>query len=621
MLCSIFERSTRLATSLKSLSLFYSKRLFSRPEGECRPEEGRATKWPGRRGVRGAIVGCCLAIIPILAVSAEIVTTKITATTARFGNMSSSVVKGNLQGNLVGAVTGNVRGKVFGNISGNVTGNSSGTFIGRVNGTYTITSFTNISSAKVAIGSTKATLDISIDQNVNTLTIPSNLTLNPINGAIITIAAGKTLTINGRLVDPGRQCFAGSGLVTGLKEVHPEWFETNTAPGTTPMSAAIQKAIDSVQGTAGATLILSNNYNVDTAISITKYIKIVGGGKNTIITNNTATGSAAFIIDGSASAYPYANFSSFSDFSIVGNGTTSGSGIKYNDRAAYIQLTRIYLEGNNHGVWHYAPPNSGGTARATWGSSYGANFTSVYAKANYGKGFYDDSTDNPDPGAQFNSCISEQNAVGIDWGSGEVSVVGGVYQADTAGEMIFRARASLVNAYFEVSVADYSGGSIVDLYGYNSSIRGCTFNSNATQNVKHISYHSTTVIDGNIFSASGSPVGCIGIYNASIGQAYSASKIFNNINNGTTTFQDIGTAEVFYQDSAGAIHLSALVTTGGLSPAGKITLGVAATGATNQITYVGACSTASASNNSLFIDSATGKISFKNGAGTTTALY
>lgn len=415
--------------------------------------------------------------------------------------------------------------------------------------------------------------------------------------------------------------FTGTGVIRGLKQAWPELFGANTTPGTTDMTTAVQKAVDAVQGEDGATVLFSDWYKVTSAINITKYVKVSGTGKNSGIVNATTTSSAAFIVDGSGSAFPYANYSKFADFSITGNATTSGSGIKYLDRAAYLQFDRLYLEGNNHGIWHYAPPNSGGTARSTWGSSYGAVFNSVYAKANYGNGFYDDSTDNPDPGAQFNSCVSEQNAVGIDWGSGEVSVVGGVYQADVGGEVVFRARASLLNVYFEVAVADYAGGSVVDLYGYGSSIQGCTFNTNTTQNIKHISYRSTTVIDGNIFAASGSPVGCIGIYNASGGQAYTASKIFNNINNGTTTFQSLGTAELFYQDSAGATHLSSVITTGTVISGGKVTLGVAATGATNQVEFSGLCSAGAASNNSLFIDSATGKLSFRNAAGVTTALY
>lgn len=490
---------------------------------------------------------------------------------------------------------------------------------------YTSDYTSDLSATIAAIGSTDATLFVDDSQTVAAdLTVPANINLQPMKSGLITISSTKTLTINGPFSAGLYQCFYGAGSVAfangSVAEVYPDWWADNATPGTTDLSAAVQAAITAVQGKS-IKLSLPSWYKVTTASNITKTITVVGNGKNSGIVNATATGSAAFIVDGSGSAWPYANFSKFSDFSIIGDGSTSGSGIKYLDRSAYLQFDRLYLEGNNHGIWHYAPPNSGGTARATWGSSYGATFNSVYAKANYGKGFYDDSTDNPDPGAQFNSCISEQNAVGIYWGSGEVSVVGGVYQADVGGEMILRARASLVNVYFEVSTADYSGNAIVSLYGYGSIVQNCTFNSNATANIKHISYRAITNIDGNIFAAFGSPVGCIGIYNASDGQAYTGSKIFNNINNGTTTLQSLGTAELFYQDSTGATHLSALVTTGGVSPAGKITLGVSATGATNQITFMGYCSDALAVNNSLFIDSATSKLSFKNAAGTTNALY
>jgi hypothetical protein len=56
--------------------------------------------------------------------------------------------------------------------------------------------FTNLSSAKVAIGTNKATLQYSTDQTVNTLTIPANIELKPVNGAVITVTGGGTTSSN-----------------------------------------------------------------------------------------------------------------------------------------------------------------------------------------------------------------------------------------------------------------------------------------------------------------------------------------------------------------------------------------------------------------------------------------
>jgi len=109
---------------------------------------------------------------------------------------------------------------------------------------YEISDYASLAAAVTAIGSTKATLLIDRDLSVDDLTIPANLELTPINGAIITVNAGKTLTINGPFSAGLYQCFAGSGTVTGLKEAYPDWFTTNTTPGTTDMTYAMQCAVN-----------------------------------------------------------------------------------------------------------------------------------------------------------------------------------------------------------------------------------------------------------------------------------------------------------------------------------------------------------------------------------------
>lgn len=82
------------------------------------------------------------------------------------------------------------------------------------------------------------------------LTIPANVTLKTPPGALITIATGVTLTLNGSFeADPKYQVFSctGTGAVvfgTGsVKEVYPEWWQENTAPGTTDMTSGITAAV------------------------------------------------------------------------------------------------------------------------------------------------------------------------------------------------------------------------------------------------------------------------------------------------------------------------------------------------------------------------------------------
>lgn len=69
-------------------------------------------------------------------------------------------------------------------------------------------------------------------------------------GAVLDLAAGVTLNLNKLFVDGLYQIFSGAGTVTfgsgAVKEVYPQWWETNTIPGTTDMKTAIQSAVDSL---------------------------------------------------------------------------------------------------------------------------------------------------------------------------------------------------------------------------------------------------------------------------------------------------------------------------------------------------------------------------------------
>ena len=81
--------------------------------------------------------------------------------------------------------------------------------------------------------------------------IPSNITLKFQQGAVLSIATGVTLTINGNLETGMYKIFTlvGTGRVSfnpgAVSNVHPEWWIANTTPGTTDMTTAIQSAIDS----------------------------------------------------------------------------------------------------------------------------------------------------------------------------------------------------------------------------------------------------------------------------------------------------------------------------------------------------------------------------------------
>ena len=99
--------------------------------------------------------------------------------------------------------------------------------------------------------------------------IPANIVLRPRKGAILAISTGVTLTINGELESNPYQIFSctGTGKVLfaagAVKAYHPEWWATNTTPGTTDMSTAILAAYTAAKDAGrGKVKLLANKYAV-----------------------------------------------------------------------------------------------------------------------------------------------------------------------------------------------------------------------------------------------------------------------------------------------------------------------------------------------------------------------
>jgi hypothetical protein len=124
-------------------------------------------------------------------------------------------------------------------------------------------------------------------------TIPANVHVKPERGAIFAIADTKTLTIKGPLDAGLYQIFSctGTGKVDfgpgTVKEGYPEWWATNTTPGSTDMTAAIQAAIDS-----GAGIIRfqdNQTYKIGTSISGTPTSSIDLLGQNSLLDGSSST--------------------------------------------------------------------------------------------------------------------------------------------------------------------------------------------------------------------------------------------------------------------------------------------------------------------------------------------
>lgn len=79
------------------------------------------------------------------------------------------------------------------------------------------------------------------------VTIPSGVTLQ-FDGPECITTTGHTLTINGPLVAPAAHIFCGTGTVTGLSTVRPEWFG----------AASLSNAVEAAFASTGGTLLLQN---------------------------------------------------------------------------------------------------------------------------------------------------------------------------------------------------------------------------------------------------------------------------------------------------------------------------------------------------------------------------
>lgn len=110
------------------------------------------------------------------------------------------------------------------------------------------------------------------------VTVPSNITLEIADGALIT-TTGYTLTISGGLVAPPQKVFSGTGTVTVAKGtvVNPLWWGA-IGDGSTDCTAALQYAVNAVSDDGGIVLIPASDtyYKVTDAITVSHPVTIVG---------------------------------------------------------------------------------------------------------------------------------------------------------------------------------------------------------------------------------------------------------------------------------------------------------------------------------------------------------
>lgn len=82
-------------------------------------------------------------------------------------------------------------------------------------------------------------------------TLWNGLILTIDSGAALSVDAGVTVTMRGVVAAGQHQIFAGAGVLTGLRDVVPEWFGA-VGNGTTDDQPALQRAVNCVQGSYGS---------------------------------------------------------------------------------------------------------------------------------------------------------------------------------------------------------------------------------------------------------------------------------------------------------------------------------------------------------------------------------
>lgn len=180
---------------------------------------------------------------------------------------------------------------------------------------------------------------------VTGFTVPADVSLEFVRGAVLTVDAAETVTINGALLAGMAQIFAGSGTVAlgSANVVLPQWFGA-VGDGVTDDYAALTKAI-AAAGTARKLYLPAANYAHSQKLLITtELLGIVGDGplKSVLLYTGTADVDAAVEIRGSI--YPdYGYGKNLSDIGVQGNAHCE-SALKLS-RVAHCTLQRISVGG------------------------------------------------------------------------------------------------------------------------------------------------------------------------------------------------------------------------------------------------------------------------------------
>ncbi len=186
------------------------------------------------------------------------------------------------------------------------------------------------------------------------LTVPSNITLKIVTGAVCETASDKTLTIRGPLEAELYRLFDGPGDVLLRKRVYPEWFGA-IAHDDGDDRAAIQAAIDSLPTSetvgnfaddqpGGTVFFTAGVYKIQSPLICTEGVFFQGTSMyaTEIYNSNPFSANAIEFINSGRSTAEY--FGGISAMCIRGN-PSSGHGI-YVNKLNYTTFEDLFITGN-----------------------------------------------------------------------------------------------------------------------------------------------------------------------------------------------------------------------------------------------------------------------------------
>jgi hypothetical protein len=195
-----------------------------------------------------------------------------------------------------------------------------------------------------------------IDDDV---TVPANVTLYFTNGGILSVAVGRTFTINGAITAPPSQIFSGAGDIAGsplVDFVRPEWWGA-VGDGSTNCSDGIDKAIKfASEATSSVQVVrfLPGVYSCESALSYDythNNVSLIGAGDTTYGAAADREGGTKIVATNIATATPFITIAGdavqgnvkgwhFRDLQIVGSGTLAKCAVR-TTRTTNLTMTSV----------------------------------------------------------------------------------------------------------------------------------------------------------------------------------------------------------------------------------------------------------------------------------------